>query len=177
MKAALLGLAFVLTSAGSPHSIQRQRHDHTIYIVHGSREQLARFDAEVASSWQGGVLLRKDESKGEYHYWAYGERTARQAREFMFGSMGFGLKLDIEAYEEKQSFPAERAELDAIAGRCGFGTDPFLITPRRELRVAPKLPVSQKSIDCARSAIKASTILRSLPLIFVGSVSAPERGG
>jgi hypothetical protein len=171
-----LGLAFALSAADQPQAIQRLPHDDTIYTVHGSADELTKFNTEVGSKWQGGTLLSKDAGKGEYRYWAYGERTAPEAREFIFGSMRSGLKLDIEAYDERQYFPAERSELDAIALKCGFQTDPFFITPQRELRVAPEPTVSFESVDCMLSALKTSKTLRALPTGFVGSVAVQERG-
>ena len=155
-------------------TLERKAHDHTIYTLRGTTEQLSHFEAEIGSEWRGGSLLSKDGS--EYRYWAYSERTAPQAREFMFGSMTSGLKLEIEAYEEVRFFPAERAELDSIALKCGFPADPFFITPTRELLMGPAPKATLQNVECGLAAIKASNTLRTLPMGLVGSeTSAKEQ--
>jgi hypothetical protein len=168
-------VALALAAALQSSVIQRQAHDHTIYTVRGSADQLAKFQDEIGSRWSGGTLVSKDEKNGQYRYWALSERTAPQAREFMFGSMMSGLKLDIEAYDERQSFPAERAELDSIALGCGLSVDPFFITPKRELRVGPYPGVSFESVDCMLGKLKSSTVLSGIPTGFVGAEAPREK--
>lgn len=173
VKVLLLPLVVSLSGA-QPQTIQRQGHDHTIYTIQGSADQLAKFEKEVGSQWKGGLLI--DKENGVYRYWAFAERTAPQAREFMFASIMSGLNLDIDAYEEQRFFPSERSELDAIATRCGFKIDPFFVTPRRELRLTPQPGDSVTSVDCALSGITASNTLRHLPMGgFVSNVTPSEK--
>jgi hypothetical protein len=88
----------LLVFAGEPAStLQRERHEDTIYIVRGTADQLSRFQNDVGSRWEGGKLLTKDDAQGVYRYWAYPNRTAPQAREFMFGALMSGLMLDMIA--------------------------------------------------------------------------------
>ncbi len=175
MNGILLALTIALVAGAEPQTFQRQVHDHTIYTIQGSADQIAKFQNEVASQWEGGILLSKDEKKGQYRYWAFSERTAPQAREFMFGSIMSGLKLDIEAYDEQQHFSAERSGLDAIALKCGFTVDPFFITPQRELRVGPAPGATFEAVDCALRELKASNTLSELPMGFVGSEAPAEK--
>ena len=175
MKLLLLALAVMLAPAAQPRPLQRQAHDHTIYIVEGSAHQLARFQNEIGAGWKGGTLLKKDEKQGKSRYWAFAQRTAPQAREFMLASMMYQLKMDMEAYEESRSFPAIRAELDALAIKCGCTRDPFFITPLSEVRVSPEPGLSFEAIDCILSGIGASDALRALPTVFVGNGPIPEK--
>ena len=170
-------LALVLASAVQAQTLQRERHDHTIYIVAGSADQLDRFHEDVGSRWQGGRLLEKDSGRGVAHYWAFSERTAPQAREFIFGSMLSGLKLDMKAYDEKQSFPTERSELDSIAIGCGFESDPFFITPLRELQIRRVADVTQDKAECAVRKLDASAELSGLPRAPIGSETLSEERG
>lgn len=165
-------LVAALAPGGEP-TLQRNAHDHTIYTLRGTTEQLARFEAEIGSHWRGGRLLSKSDS--EYRYWAYSERTAQQAREFMFGSMASGLNLEIEAFEEVRFFPDERAELDSIALKCGFAADPFFVTPMGELRMGPAPNATLQNVECGLENIKASNTLRPLPMLLVGSETAAEK--
>jgi hypothetical protein len=155
----LLGLALVLqVSEPVQSAFQRQRQNHTIYMVRGSADQLKRFQSEVASSWKGGVLLADRSGPSEYHYWAFAQRTAPQGREFIFGSMMSGLQLDMETYEEKAFFPTERAALNDIVVSCSLKTDPFFITPRREIM----LESAEDNDACAERKLEASDRLKGL---------------
>ena len=145
-----------LTLAGQPTTmLQRQHHDDTIYTVRGTAEQLAHFQADVGSSWKGGTLLTKDD--GLYRYWAFPDRTAPQAREFMFAAMRSGLFLDIIAYDERISFRAERTSLDQLAVSCGFASDPFFITPAGELKITFDA-ADAGAIRCANDKLHASEL-------------------
>jgi hypothetical protein len=161
--------ALALVAGTQAQSLQREAHDHTIYTVQGSAEQLRKFQSEVLSQWQGGVLLNRDEDQGVYRYWAFSERSAPQARTFIFGSMMLGLKLDIQAYEEQQFFPAERSALDDIASSCRFARDPFFITPTREIRLSFRPNQRFQMIDCAMGKLRASKLLKGLKTVSIGN--------
>jgi hypothetical protein len=148
----------VQVSEPAQSAFQRQRQNHTIYTVRGSADQLKRFQSEVVSSWKGGVLLADRSVPSEYHYWAFAQRTAPQAREFIFGSMMSGLQLAMDAYNEEAFFPVERAALNEIVVSCALKTDPFFITPRREI----VLESAEDKDACAQRQLEASDRLKGL---------------
>ncbi len=152
--AAVIGLLAQTPAA----ELERERHDDTIYIVHGTRDQLARFDTDIAARWMGGKLLAKDNDQGAYSYWAFPDRTAPQAREFMFGAMSAGLALDILEYDERKSFPAERSTLDEIAISCGFRHDPFFVTPVGELKVTFSAVDGEQLANCVTRKLKTARL-------------------
>ncbi|MFL6760638.1 hypothetical protein [Sphingomonas sp.] len=150
--------ALLLLSGEPTSTLQRQRHDDTIYIVRGTVDQLTRFQTDIASHWDGGRLLTKDDAEGLYRYWAYPDRTAPQAREFMFGAMRSGLFLDIIAYDERLPFRGERSALDAIATGCGLIHDPFFITPMGELKVSFDTAEPPQAVSCATKKLKRASL-------------------
>ena len=139
-------------------TLQRTRHDDTIYIVAGTADQLSRFQAETGLHWKGGRLLTKDASHGVYRYWAYADRTAPQAREFIFGAMRSGLFLDMLAYDERLPFRIERSTLDQIAIGCGLAHDPFFITPVGELKVSFDPTEREQAVTCATQKLKHTSL-------------------
>jgi len=154
-------LALLFLAAEPAASLQRQPHDDTIYLVRGTADQLSRFQNEIGLRWQGGKLVGKDEAQGVYRYWAYPDRTAPQAREFMFGAMRLGLFLDILAYDERLQFRGERATLDEIATGCGLTHDPFFITPSGELEVSFDAAEAPRAVSCATQKLENA----SLPIV------------
>ena len=154
----LSALALLLLTGEPTSTLQRQRHDDTIYIVRGTAAQLTRFQADMASNWKGGRLLTKDDAQGLYRYWAYPGRTASQAREFMFGAMQSGLFLDIVAYDERLPFRGERTALDQIAVGCGLTHDPFFITPVGELEINFDIAEQPKAVTCATQKLKRASL-------------------
>jgi len=155
----LAAASALLFLSGEPTSTPKHvHHDDTIYLVHGTGDQLSRFQADVGSHWEGGRLLSKDDPQGLYRYWAYPDRSAPQAREFMFGAMTSGLFLDIISYDERLSFRAARSALDEIAAACGFARDPFFITPVGELRVSFDAKEPSRAVNCATNKLKRTTL-------------------
>ena len=151
--------AAFLGFAGDPTStLQRERHEDTIYIVRGTADQLSRFQNDVGSRWAGGKLLTKDDAKGLYRYWAYPNRTAPQAREFMFGALMSGLMLDMIAYDERLPFRAERSALDEVAIGCGLTRDPFFITPDGELQVGFGPAEKPAAVTCVKEKLGRTTL-------------------
>ena len=146
--------ALVLLTGGS--TLERQSHDDTIYIVRGTSDELSQFEAEIGSHWAGGKLLTKED--GSYRYWAYPDRTAPQAREFMFGAMQSGLYLDIIAYDERLPFRSERSALDDIATSCGLIHDPFFITPVGELKVSFDPTEPRQGVRCATEKLERTSL-------------------
>ena len=124
--------AFLLAPAGT---LVRLETDDTIYILNGEQADLETFDAEVSSTWTGGVLIEKDPSNGKYAYWAFADRTAQESRAFMIPAIVSGLALDIAAYDQAEAFPEQRAALDEVALSCGAEEDPFFLTPLRRVRI------------------------------------------
>ena len=139
-------------------TLQRERHDDTIYIVRGTADQLSRFETEIGSQWKGGRLLTKDEAQGIYRYWAYPSRTAPQAREFMFGALMSGLNLDMIEYDERLPFRSERTSLDDIANSCGLTRDPFFITPVGELQVSFDPAEKKEAVACAQDKLHRTAL-------------------
>jgi hypothetical protein len=151
----IAAIAALLLATGEPATaLQREHHDDSIYIVRGTTEQLTRFHSEIAANWKGGELLTRDDAQGVYRYWAYADRTARQAREFMFGAMESALFLDMVQYDERVAFRAERTTLDDIAIDCGLTRDPFFITPVGELKVSFDASDPQQAVSCATQKLQ-----------------------
>jgi hypothetical protein len=150
--------ALIFATGASATELQRQSHDDTIYIVRGSIEKLTQFQNRIGSHWRGGRLLTEDKADGLYRYWAYPDRTAGQAREFMFSALMSGLFLDIVPYDERLPFRVERSALDDIAISCGLAHDPFFITPVGELKVSFANTEPPQAVTCARQKLKRSTL-------------------
>jgi hypothetical protein len=82
-------------------------------------------------------MIFPDDDPSELVYWAYADRTAPQARSFVFGAMRFGVELEIFSYQQDVLFPTEREQLDKVALQCGAEKDPFFLIPLEEVRVLP----------------------------------------
>jgi hypothetical protein len=150
--------ALLLLIGETASTLQRQQRDDSIYIVRGTAAQLAQFQTNLGSNWRGGRLLTKDDDQGLYRYWAYSDRTASQAREFMFGAIQSGLFLDIVAYDERLSFRRERFALDGIATSCGLTRDPFFITPLGELKVSFNTADPPEAVNCATQKLERASL-------------------
>jgi hypothetical protein len=148
--------ALFLLAAGPTTTLQRDRHEDTIYVVQGAPDQLSRFEQDVGSRWKGGKLLKRED--GTYYYWAFPDRTAPQARELMLGAITSGLLLDIREYDQSDWFAAARSTLDTIAISCGLQRDPFFISPAGELQMSFQGGTPGPAIDCARQKLKGAEL-------------------
>ena len=165
---ALALFSFATSSAGA-----QPKNALDIYVVRGAADQLEQFQAEIGKGWQGGEFLQRLSSRIEYRYWAYPTRSAPQAREFMFGSMDYGLRLDFETYDDAKYYPNERVQLNAIASRCGLKSDPFFIEPDRTLIVNDRDLGTQGS-SCVRTELNKGGM--GMPVKYAVPEDASERG-
>lgn len=175
--AVLVALAFLasqggIASAQSGEPLQRQQHDHTIYILSGDPTLVAKFHENVGVEWEGGVLLEANEAEGVYRYWAYGWRTAPQARQFMMPAMFSGLDLKFETYDDAKAFPELRAELDDASLSCGMTMDAFLILPDRSVTLitSPEhIETQSEQLTCLLAKIRSGEILQGESFGFLGN--------
>ncbi|MFL6729688.1 MAG: hypothetical protein ACJ8D6_11875 [Sphingomicrobium sp.] len=144
-----------------------------IYVVRGDAGQLERFAADVGKGWQGGEYLERLSSRIEYRYWAYPTRSAPQAREFMFASMNYGLRFEIEDYDDAIYYPNERTRLNAVASRCAITLDTFFIEPNRTLIVS-QTGLGTKGSNCIRTELNKASM--GMPIKYRSNENPSERG-
>ncbi len=170
------GLAFyAAVVVATPLSAGEAEDPLDIFVVRGGTAELERFHAEVGKGWRGGKFLDRLSSKTEFRYWAYPSRSASEARTFIFGSLSFGVRLDVEAYDEATYYPKERALLDGVVSRCRLKSDPFFIEPDRPL-IMENGSAQREGQDCARSELKKTILGRELPVRSPSVEQQTERG-
>ncbi|MFL0356705.1 hypothetical protein ACI5KX_09510 [Erythrobacter sp. GH1-10] len=150
----------------------RAEHDHTIYVLSGEPEALARFDAAVGARWEGGMLLDADTERGIYRYWAYEWRTAPQARQFMIPAMASGLDLEFEVYSENEAFPDLRARLDQAASGCDAKADVLFVLPTGEVTstITPEdAQTEADSFSCLLDEMREGRSLEGITFGFLGN--------
>ena len=145
----LLAFAAQASSLAAPPFERADRED-TIYELSGDPEKLAEFEQSLAE-WEGGELIYSDEEEGVYVYWAYSERTAGQAREFLIPAAMSGLQLGIFRFDEDVAFPEMRAAADSIAVDCGATSDPFFIAPNGKVQIPGRSQMEDAYLSCLQS--------------------------
>lgn len=164
-------------SAARSDELTRIDHDHTVYLLSGPPEKLAQFEAEIGSSWQGGILIGKNTDADVFTYWAFGGRTASQSREFIMPATFSGLELSFEPYEEVKLFPEYRGKLDQIALDCGLIMDPFFLSPVATIRLLWTSESDFEKNACVIEGVRKDKALAKLPIGFVGNEKMPKEEG
>jgi hypothetical protein len=161
----LVMAASIATTGMAP--IERPARDDTIYVLYGESAELEAFEAELGE-WQGGERIEKDVQQDHFVYWAYSERTAPEARQFLIPALTSGLKLEIFSYDQTALHPDKRAVLDQIAVSCGFEKDPFFVAPTGYVRFEPPADTAFDTAACALKEARTSDLINP-SLIFIGN--------
>jgi hypothetical protein len=141
------------TVAGLP--LERPEREDTIYVVRGEAEELEAFEEELGK-WQGGELIDEDVDAGTYTFWAYSERTASQARQFLMPAALSGLQIDVLNYDQEYAFPEIRARADSIAIECGATQDPFFIKPTGAIQLFVSDDLGEDIRACLKGGLRSS---------------------
>lgn len=150
-----------VSSSNEAIILKKDTHDEDIYTVSGEKDKLQSFRDMMEEQWTGGELLPNNSTNKELKFWAYGPRTASQAREFMFSARNFGLGLKIKHYSELDFFVNERNELDKIATKCQFSFDPFFLYPNKNLEIRLHYPVIDRDEFNQKNECLVSELLES----------------
>ena len=150
----ILLIAVAFTYSSQPAKLQRQERQDTIYVVRGAPGALEAFRTKLGDNWSGGKFLSGSSKKGSLRYWAFSDRTASEAREFIMPAVFSGLQLKPEQYDEARAFPTERRVLDQIAISCGAKSDPFFIDPERDVELTTDVGSANSFRTCLRNQVK-----------------------
>lgn len=165
--AAINLIAAAAATATVNASLERPTREDTIYVLHGDPKELESFESTLGD-WEGGELIEKDLDDRAYYYWAYSERTAPQARQFIMPAMLSGLEIAIQEYDQEKAFPELRAHADTIAIECGATEDPFFVSPTGEVQLRPSPKADFMVLACALKGARASDDIKTR-LVVVGN--------
>jgi len=165
----LIAAAAAVTAAPT---LERPEREDTIYVLHGDLKQLETFETALGE-WEGGELIKKDPDAGAYSFWAYSERTAPQARQFIMPAAMSGLKLEVLEYDQATAYPQERTSLDEIAISCGLKEDPFFVSPTGVVQFRPGPQAAYEPVACALRRAMDTDLFKSR-FVFVGNEKVSE---
>lgn len=175
MKIAAIWIVFAVAAAAAPPTIERPEREDTIYVLHGATDELEAFTTRLGD-WEGGELIAKDLEAGTYTFWAYSERTASQARQFIMPAVFSGLVPEMLEYHQEAAFPQERAILDEIAIACRLNVDPFFISPSGEVEFRPPVQSDPDAIACAMESAKDAPLINARFVVARNEDAIENRG-
>jgi hypothetical protein len=154
IKAALFLVIVSAPALGSP-ALERPHREDTIYVLQGDLPRLEAFATKM-SDWEGGELIEKDAKSKAFYFWAYSERTASQARQFLMPAAFSGLSLEIQSYDQVLAYPELRKSADTVAAACDVRVDPFFVAPTGRVRFRPAPTMSVDQSACVLKGALAS---------------------